>query len=133
MLGDVHGEAKRDPHIARRIAGREGVGRGQPELIQDDVAHEGAAEVLAELGADGKGEFGVLHPFSVTALTQPVEDGNRTLFTQVMSPVSARGGKHYSFSGRPSALEFRGFEAFPANAITMMMIPTIATPKRMSA
>lgn len=68
MLGDVHGEAERDPHFAGRIAGREGVGRGQTKLVQNHIAHEGAAEVLAELGGHGQGELGVFHPFSVSGL-----------------------------------------------------------------
>ena len=60
MLGDVHGQAERDPHIARRIAGRESLGRRQPELVQHHIAHEGATEVLAKLGRDREREFGVL-------------------------------------------------------------------------
>jgi hypothetical protein len=72
VLGDVHGEAERDPHIARRVAGSERVCGRQPELVQNHIAHEGAAEVLAELGGHGQGELGVLHRINnseVTAMT----------------------------------------------------------------
>ena len=69
VLGDVHGEAERDPHIARRIAGRKSLGGGQTELVQNDVAHEGAAEVLAELGGDGQGKLGVLHRTNNSEMT----------------------------------------------------------------
>jgi len=61
MLGDVHGEAERDPHIARRIAGRKSLGRRQSEFVEHHIAHEGATEVFAELGRDREGEFGMLH------------------------------------------------------------------------
>jgi len=73
VLGDVHGQAERNPHITRRIAGGESLGRRQPELVQHHIAHEGAAEVLAKLGRDREGEFGVLHLVSVSGL--PVEFG----------------------------------------------------------
>ena len=68
VLGDVHRVAQRGPHVARRIAGGERIGCRQPELVQNHVAHEGAAEMLTEFGRDGEGEFGVLHSASVPAL-----------------------------------------------------------------
>ena len=68
VLGDVHGQAERDPHIARRVASGESVRGGHPELVQNDIANEGATKVLAELGGHGQGELGVFHPFSVSGL-----------------------------------------------------------------
>ena len=73
VLGDVHRVTQRDPHIARSMTRGEGIRRRHPELVQNDVAHEGAPEVLAELGSHREGEFGMLHPFSVSGL--PVEFG----------------------------------------------------------
>lgn len=73
VLGDVHRVAQRSPDLARRIAGRERVGSGDAELVQNHIAHEGATEMLTELGRHGEGEFGMLHPFSVSGL--PVEFG----------------------------------------------------------
>ena len=45
--------AQRDPHLARSISRGKGVGRRQPELVQNHIANEGATEVLAELGGHG--------------------------------------------------------------------------------
>ena len=71
VLRNIHRMAQRGPHLAWRIAGCESVGSRQSELIQNNIAHEGAAEMLSEFGRDREGEFGMLHPFSVTGL--PVE------------------------------------------------------------
>ena len=68
MLGDVHRVTQRGPNVARGDAEGQRIGGRQPELVQNHVAHEGAAEVIAELGRDREREFGVLHSASVPAL-----------------------------------------------------------------
>ena len=68
MLGDIHRVAQRGPDLAWRIASCESVGGSQSELIQHHIAHEGATEMLAELGRHREGEFGMLHFASVPAL-----------------------------------------------------------------
>ena len=68
MLGDVHRVTQRDPNVARGDAEGQSIGGGDPELVQNHIAHEGATEVLAELGRDREREFGVLHSASVPAL-----------------------------------------------------------------
>lgn len=73
VLGNVHRQAQRDPHVARSVTRSERIGGRKTELVQDDVANEGAAEVLTEFGLNREGEFGMLHPFSVSGL--PVEVG----------------------------------------------------------
>ena len=57
MLGDIHRVAECNPDIARRMACRKGIRCRHPELVQNDVANEGATEVLAELGGHGQCEL----------------------------------------------------------------------------
>lgn len=61
MRGHVHRVAQSHPHIARRIAGGESIRRGQSELVQNHVAHEGAAEVFTKLSRHGERKLGMLH------------------------------------------------------------------------
>ena len=68
MLGDIHRVAQRGPDLAWRIASCESVGGGKSKLVQHHIAHEGAAEMLAELGRHREGEFGMLHLVSVSGL-----------------------------------------------------------------
>ncbi len=71
VLRNIHRVAQRGPHFARGVTSGERIGGRQSELIQNNIAHEGAAEMLSEFGRDREGEFGMLHLVSVSAL--PVE------------------------------------------------------------
>ena len=68
VLGNIHRVTQGCPDLARRIACGESISGRKTELVQHHIAHEGATKVLAELGRDREGEFGMLHPFSVTGL-----------------------------------------------------------------
>jgi len=68
VLGNIHRVAECGPDLTRRITCGESIGGSQSELVQHHIAHEGATEMLAELGRHREGEFGMLHTFSVSGL-----------------------------------------------------------------
>ena len=68
VLGNIHRVAQRGPHLARGVTSGERIGSRQSELIQDNIAHEGATKMLSEFGRHREGEFGMFHPFSVSGL-----------------------------------------------------------------
>lgn len=91
VLGDIHRVAQRRPHVARRIARSERVRGGNSELVENDIAHKGATEMLAKLGGHREGEFGMLHSFSVSGV---LLDVGRTIVIQTEFTLRLRCSPH---------------------------------------